>query len=64
MMHCKECGRVLSSDEKAVYLKMVNRQGREFLCKTCLAGYFEVSESSIDKKIEQFKKNGCMLFVK
>ena len=62
-MNCKKCGRALTFDEKAVYLKMVNRQATEFLCKTCLADYFEVAEILIDKKIEQFKNNGCMLFI-
>lgn len=62
-MNCKKCGRALTFDEKAVYLKMVNRQATEFLCKTCLSDYFEVDEILIDKKIEQFKNNGCMLFI-
>lgn len=61
-MNCKKCSRELTADEIAVYLKMVNRQASEFLCKTCLAQYFKVEEILIDKKIQQFKKNGCMLF--
>lgn len=63
-MNCKKCNRVLTSDERAVYMKMVNRQAKEFLCKTCLAEYFEVNEKLIDKKIQQFKDAGCMLFTK
>ncbi len=61
-MKCKECNKPLTADEKAVYLKMVNRQATSFLCISCLAKYFDVDEALIYKKIEQFKATGCMLF--
>lgn len=63
MAHCDSCSRQLTADEIAVYRKMVNRTADKFLCKTCLAEYFEVSEEKIDQKIEQFKRIGCLLFV-
>lgn len=63
-MRCKKCDRILTGDERSVYLKMVNRKAKEYLCKTCLAEYFEVDEKLIDKKIKQFKDAGCMLFTK
>ena len=63
MAACLQCGRALTADEIAVYRKLVNRQAEKFMCKTCLAAYFEVSEEKIDQKIEQFKRYGCMLFV-
>ena len=63
MAHCFECGRSLTGDEIAVYRKLVDRMAEKFLCKSCLAAYFEVSEEKIDKKIEQFKRIGCLLFV-
>ena len=63
MAQCFQCGRKLTADEVAVYRKMVNRSAEEFLCKTCLAAYFDVSEDKIDRKIEQFKRIGCLLFV-
>ena len=61
-MNCKECNKLLTADEKAVYLKMVNREATSFLCVSCLAKYFDVEEALIYKKIEQFKEVGCMLF--
>lgn len=61
-MNCKECNRPLTSDEVAVYMKMVNREATSFLCVSCLAKYFDVEEALIYKKIEQFKEVGCMLF--
>ena len=46
-----------------MYRKLVSRQAQRFMCKTCLATYFEVEEEKIDRKIEQFKRQGCLLFV-
>lgn len=63
MAECYQCGRSLTADETAVFRKLVDRQASRFLCKTCLAAYFEVSEEKIDKKIQQFKRIGCLLFV-
>ena len=63
MAQCYECDRKLTGDEIAVYRKLVNRMADRFLCKTCLAAYFEVPEEKIDQKIEQFKQIGCLLFV-
>ena len=62
MALCRECQRPLSSDETALYRKLVRRDAASFLCKTCLADYFQVSETILDKKIEQFRRNGCLLF--
>ena len=62
MAQCYECGRKLTGDEIAVYRKLVNRMAERFLCKTCLAAYFEVPEEKIDQKIDQFKRIGCLLF--
>ena len=63
MARCFQCERQLTGDEIAVYRKLVDRMAEKFLCKTCLAAYFEVSEEKIDKKIEQLKRIGCLLFV-
>ena len=63
MAACLQCDRPLTSDEVAVYRKLVRRDATEFLCKTCLAAYFNVDEAKIDQKIENFKRQGCMLFV-
>lgn len=62
MAQCFQCNRSLTADEIAVYRKMVNRTAERFLCKTCLAAYFDVTEDKIDRKIEQFKRIGCLLF--
>ena len=62
MALCKDCQRSLTSDEIALYRKLVKRDATSFLCLHCLAGYFQVSETILEKKIEQFRRNGCLLF--
>ena len=59
---CKECGRVLHSDEVAVTKKLINRGATEFQCVSCLARYFEVTEEDIEERIRHFKAMGCTLF--
>lgn len=49
-------------DEVAVYMRMVDRRATEFLCKPCLAEFYGCPIDCIDRKIEQFKHIGCVLF--
>lgn len=62
MSACLQCGRSLTADEVAVHRKLVTRSASQFMCKTCLAAYFNVDEAKIDQKIAQFKRQGCLLF--
>ena len=62
MAVCKQCGKVLISDEIAIYRKLVSRNATEFLCRKDLSVYFGVTEEKIQEKIEQFRRQGCMLF--
>ena len=57
MANCKECGRLLKSDEAAIY-----RDAEEYLCIDCLAKALKVDRAVIEKKIEYFKEIGCTLF--
>ena len=59
---CMKCGKELTNDEIGAYRKMVNRGALEFLCKSCLAAWFDCEEELIDQKIAQFKRMGCSLF--
>ena len=63
MTGCGNCGKALTFNEIGAYKKFVNRGSRSFLCKTCLAAKLGVTEELIDEKIEQFKAQGCTLFV-
>ena len=60
--YCRSCGRELTPDEIAIYKRMINRGATDFLCITCLAAEFRVSEELIREKIRHFKKRGCTLF--
>ena len=59
---CFQCGRPLSSDEIAVYRRLVNRAAEQCLCIFCFAKEFSVTEELIRQKIRQFKEMGCTLF--
>ena len=60
--YCRQCGRELKHDEIAIYKRMVNRGATDYLCISCFAKEFRVSEDLIREKIEHFKKMGCTLF--
>lgn len=62
MARCMQCGRALTSDEIAVHRKLVSREAAAYMCKDCLAAYFNVDVCKIDEKIAQFKRQGCLLF--
>lgn len=59
---CKLCGRLLTGDEIAVYKRMVSRAAERFLCVSCFAKKFGVSEALVYEKIEHFRAMGCTLF--
>lgn len=61
--YCMKCRRQLAYDEVALHRKMINRASREFMCISCLAEYFKVSEEMLRERIEYFKKTGCTLFM-
>lgn len=59
---CMQCGRPLERDEKALYRKLFNRGANRFLCLTCQAEHFRVTEALLREKIEEFRAYGCSLF--
>ena len=59
---CVECARPLEHDEIALTRKLINRGASEFMCLTCLAKRFNVSEDLLKEKIVHFKNQGCTLF--
>lgn len=62
MLFCIQCKKHLTSDEIAIYRRLIYRDADEYLCKTCLAEKMKTTEAEIDKKIEHFKSIGCTLF--
>ena len=63
MATCFRCGMPLSFNEIGAYRKFINRGSTRFLCKPCLAQELNISVETIDRKIEQFKAQGCTLFI-
>lgn len=63
MEGCMQCGKALTYNEIGAHKKFINRGARQFLCRGCLAASLNVDPELIDRKIEQFKLQGCTLFV-
>ena len=59
---CKACGRPLKNDEIAMHKKLFSRESAQYLCLTCQATHFHVTEESLRERIAYFKSIGCTLF--
>lgn len=62
-MKCDKCGKELTKDEIALTKKLISRNAVEFLCINCLAQYIGTAAEELEDKIEQFKEEGCGLFI-
>lgn len=62
-MICDKCGKQLSKEEIALTKKLISRNAIEFLCLDCLADYLGTTKEALLEKIEQFKEEGCELFI-
>lgn len=60
---CICCGKELSFNEVGATRKFINRGSTVFYCKDCLAVKLGVTARDIDRKIEEFRQQGCTLFV-
>lgn len=63
MENCQTCSKKLSTNEIGISLRLLGRDGRKLLCRECLAQDLKIDPALIDRKIEQFKSQGCPLFV-
>lgn len=63
MSQCVNCHKELRSNEIGLTKKLINRGATEYFCISCLAEKFDCDIPLLEKKIEQFKKQGCTLFV-
>lgn len=63
MSECKNCKKTLTPNEIGLTKKLINRGSTEFYCMDCLAEIFKCDKPLLEKKIEQFRKQGCVLFV-
>ncbi|WP_301625030.1 hypothetical protein [Paenibacillus apis] len=54
---------MLQTDEVAIYLKLVSRTDRQFLCLDCLGRKLGCEREALEKLIAYFRKSGnCVLF--
>ena len=61
---CVACGKKpLSRDEIGITKKLTGLKARDFYCLDCLANYLDADRQDILDKIEEFKNEGCRLFV-
>lgn len=60
---CCECGKKLTKDEVALSQKLIDLDTEEFYCLPCMAEYFGCEEEDLVIKIQEFKEEGCTLFL-
>ena len=60
---CIDCGRQLMKDEIALNKKLVSLELKEFRCLDCLSVSFGCEVEDLQIKIEEFKEQGCILFI-
>ncbi len=60
---CCQCGRGLRKDEVALTQKLVDPDGEELYCIDCLAEYIGCTTEDLEEKIQEFKEQGCTLFL-
>ncbi len=60
---CRICKALLNKDEIAVSKKLLSRDIDKYFCIKCLADYFETTEEILEERIEDFKRDGCELFI-
>ena len=60
---CKFCNAPISKDCVALNKKLIGHNVKNFLCMTCMADEFDCTEDDLRDKIEEFKEQGCTLFM-
>lgn len=60
---CKDCDKVLIKDEIALNKKIIDPDATEFLCINCMSEMLDCSVEDLEIKIDEFKEQGCTLFI-
>lgn len=61
---CVICGKTdLDKDTVGINKKLLGEQIQNFYCIDCLAEYLECTVEELLDKIEEFKAEGCKLFM-
>ena len=62
-IECCECGRALVKDEVALFKKLLGIGTEDYYCIDCLSLYLECRRTDLEIKIQEFKEQGCTLFL-
>lgn len=62
-LYCVDCNAELIKDEVALSRKLLGRQIEQFMCIGCLANYLSCTEDDLRIKIDEFREQGCALFL-
>lgn len=63
MEECYYCKLVLSKDDKALCKKLLGRKIKQYFCREHLAEVLDIDVDTLTEKVEQFKEEGCTLFL-
>lgn len=63
MEKCYYCKEELIKDDVALCKKMLGRGIKQFFCRDHLAEVLDTDVESLSLKVEQFKEEGCTLFL-
>ena len=61
--YCNTCGNSLCKDEIALNKKLIDIHVKELMCLDCMSQHFGCEVEDLQIKIDEFKEQGCTLFV-
>lgn len=60
---CADCGKPITKDEAALSRKLIDPDTEELYCLSCMAENFGCTQDDLKIKIQEFKEQGCTLFL-
>lgn len=60
---CADCEKALTRDEIALSRKLIDADTQDFYCLGCMAQNFGCTEDDLKIKIQEFREQGCTLFL-
>lgn len=60
---CCDCQKALKKDEIALSKKLIDIDTEDFYCINCLADVIGCTTEDLQEKIQEFKEQGCTLFL-
>lgn len=63
IIFCTSCNKAVSKEEKGITMKMFGKDIKKYYCLDCLAAMLDVTTDVLKEKIEDFRNEGCKLFI-